>query len=384
MYPRAWYNRVQSVYGGLWGRLHVGPAPHRRFGLTLRGKGGYNSGLRRPSPWTYGGAVTVRRYGPWGTSVQVGFAREVRPQYGLGHRYETAVTSDVSLPLLQNGLLMVTGTPDYYDYVGSRGLQAVVTQRAPVGHARLHLRYLDQAQFTVPSVTSYDLLGRRTGLTPNPLVDPGRLRAVGTQLTLSADTAAYSDHPRRTITLDVEHSTARLGSDFDYTRFRVSLGAEWPTFFRHRFAPNVLRLRAEAGTTLGTVSLQRLGVVSASAPQPRLHTISRPYRGERHLSFFWAHNFRTVPFEWLGLTGLADRNYEVTLFGGHAGTGLHSARPPAARRRLAGATTDGLHHEIGLAVDGLQGLFRLTAAKRLDGRAFSVGVGLSSLSSLRP
>lgn len=43
-------------------------------------------------------------------------------------------------------------------------------------------------------------------------------------------------------------------------------------------------------------------------------------RGQEHAAFFREHNFGTVPFEWLGLYGIADRHIELIVHGGSGRT----------------------------------------------------------------
>jgi hypothetical protein len=79
----------------------------------------------------------------------------------------------------------------------------------------------------------------------------------------------------------------------------------------------------------------------------------------------------------LGLRALAERGYNVILFGGHGRTWISDE----TRSTLAYIPTvsDGFHHEIGLSLSGLFGFFRLDFAKRLDASGFSVGFAAARL-----
>ncbi|MCZ6636109.1 MAG: hypothetical protein O7G87_22150, partial [bacterium] len=101
---------------------------------------------------------------------------------------------------------------------------------------------------------------------------------------------------------------------------------------------------------------------------------NRPYEGEHYLGFYWMHNFRTVPFEILGLRGLAKNGISLSIHGGHGRTWMSD------RRRAALTYTpqyiDRFHHELGGSINGLWGLGRIDFTKRLDTSGFYVGWGL--------
>jgi hypothetical protein len=181
----------------------------------------------------------------------------------------------------------------------------------------------------------------------------------------------------------VEHSTSAAGSDFDFTRFGVVADARIETFFQRRLLPNALDLRLDAGASLGTLPLQRFGVIEASplpyTPFGALRTLDdRPYQGAHHAALFWEHNFRTVPFELIGWQAPVDQDIELIVHGGHGRTWIgDDAEQRLLRRGVALRQADGLHHELGLSVNGLlEDTLRLDLTKRLDARGFSVGVSV--------
>ena len=59
----------------------------------------------------------------------------------------------------------------------------------------------------------------------------------------------------------------------------------------------------------------RAGILDASvgplSPFGTFRSIhNRPYEGDRYLGLFWEHNFKAIPFEFLGLWGLARRGVD--------------------------------------------------------------------------
>jgi len=93
------------------------------------------------------------------------------------------------------------------------------------------------------------------------------------------------------------------------------------------------------------------------------------------VALFWEHNFRTLPFEILGLRGLAERGFSVIVFGGHAKTWLPDQDIGSGAARLG---TEGIYHELGVSIVGFLGWLRVDLAKPLGGGPLMGGVGIYS------
>ena len=99
-------------------------------------------------------------------------------------------------------------------------------------------------------------------------------------------------------------------------------------------APILRRLGSGLGSSKWLDLSDRVRTVDGSLgffrPFGGLRTLDGyPYEGEKYLGLFWEHNFRTVPFEILGLRGLARRQARQ-----HAGTA--AALPYRAYRTSGG------------------------------------------------
>ena len=155
------------------------------------------------------------------------------------------------------------------------------------------------------------------------------------------------------------------------------------TFFPSRPRPNGLAVRLYGGTSSGTLPPQRFGVVDGSlGPFSTFGTLKalreQPYEGEYTLGVFWEHDFRTVPFEFLGLRAFVEREMGVRLFGGHGRTWIDADR--LATLGFAPRYQDQFHHELGLALTNIWGTpLRLDFTYRFDKPGFFVGFGLSRL-----
>ncbi len=363
--PELWYNRVDAFHGGMGAEWDGGP-------LTLGGGGGWSSGLEGDDRWSYHGEARL----------EFGGRNEVFLDAGYVARTASRYDTDLYNRFL-NSVDVLFGGDDYYDYYRSEGFTVSGGVQIDRLETTLSVGYRDEEHTSLAQTTNYDFLGQSTPLRANPDIDEGTLRAVTASLAIGDDFNPLGVTGRRRLALTVEHSTpGGLNSDFDYTRYGLVFDWRQETFHRRRLLPNTLDLRLVAGTSSGELPVQRALTVDASLgvyrPFGALRTLTGfPYEGDEVLALFWEHNFRTVPFEILGLRSLAQKGYNVLVFGGHARTWLSDGGQvqPGSFRRIS----DGFHHELGVSLSGLFSILRIDFAKRLDADGFTVGIGAARL-----
>lgn len=361
------YNRVEVLHLGDRLTLSAGP-------VEVSARGSFSTA--GPIRWSYG--ATLNGSSSSGTSLTFNY------HYGIDPRYRARSRLAPGLARLTNTLWTLSGEPDYFDYFGNERLRFSVQQEVPGLGLELGLQFRNERHFSVDKTTDYDLFGRGQTQPSNPPIQPGWMRSVALTATVGGE-GLLGITPLNQVQVSVEHSAPRFGSDFDFTRLEVVADAHVGTFFQRRLRPNSLDLRLDVGTSLGTVPLQRFGVVEASplpfTPFGALRTLDdRPYQGEHHAALFWEHNFRTVPFELLGWEALVERNVEVILHGGHGRTWIEDATARhLARRGVQLRTSDEIHHGLGVSINGLCcNSLRLDVTKRLDAKGLSI-----SLSAVR-
>lgn len=360
------YNRVDELYAGLKYSVYLADP------LRMELAGGYSTGYEE---WSYGASMHYRWFSEGGF-------------YGLtGAGYEAVTQPRYNSQVYSPGFTVVTnlmGQSDYYDYYRKEAFR--IYNR--LGHYRtglmLQLGFKSEKHRSLPAVTAYDLLGEDNLLQFNPPVDEGRLNALilTTGYNLNEEYSLGVTGLKR-IRIDMEYSGGRIGSDFDYILYRAAVDWSFPTFYNRRFFPNTLDLKLYAGTHTGTLPIQKFGIVDGAlqyfSPFGSLKTIrNRPYEGSSWIGINAEHNFRTIPFELLGLRPLVDRNIGLIVFGGAARTRL-PGNAASAWPGLPFRTASDWHLEAGLAINGLFGLFRVDLAQRLDEPAFTVNVSVARL-----
>ena len=271
----------------------------------------------------------------------------------------------VAHPQVLNSMTVLLGGSDYFDYYRRQGIKAFVGLSRR--RTRVVANYTDERQVALSTMTSFDLLGNRRRQRPNGSLEEGRLRSVGLSFAYNPTSTFVPISGNRSLYVDVEAAPGGLG-DFEFAS--VSVRADWTskTMGRRRLIPATLDVRVVASTFAGTLPPQRYGVLDVSDwPLSTYGTFRTagelPIRGRQTAAVFWEHNFRTIPFELAGVRVLADRNYGLSLFGGH---GLAQTGDV----RLS-------HHEVGVSLTGILGLVRFDVAKRLDAKGYGVGFGLT-------
>jgi len=95
-----------------------------------------------------------------------------------------------------------------------------------------------------------------------------------------------------------------------------------------------------------------------------------PYEGTRHWLIAAEHNFRSIPFEWMGLQWFADKGWGIIVFGGAGHT--YADRVIHEDRLLS----NGIHTEAGVSLNSIFGILRIDVARRLDNPGTFIGISV--------
>ncbi|MBT6149152.1 MAG: hypothetical protein HOH74_27190, partial [Gemmatimonadetes bacterium] len=356
--PSGRFNRVEEAL------LALG-AQRQAWGLKLRGKVGFSSGLEKVS-FNVGGR---RQWDDEGRSayVDAGYHR------GGGSHY----TSD-TYPVFLNTAQVLLGEDDYFDYYWSQGLALDIG--ADSGRlqtkARLGFRAEDHSSLTM--TTDVDLFNRGP-MRPNPSVDEGRMHRVELRVEVGGGYNRFGTVPNRRLEVSVEHSADWMGSDFDFTK--VHFAADWhqTTFLQRRWVPNALDLRVVGGTFRGELPVQRFGALDvAMGPVSPYGTLrgahGHPFVGESYLGMVAEHNFRSAPFELLGLWPLVERGFGLVAFAGYGQTWIDEDRRAAFP--LVPRWTKVPHKEVGASLF-LYNIIRADLTRLVDPGGWAVGISLA-------
>ena len=352
--PALRYDRVGGAHLGLEGSRGQGS------GLVAGAATGYNVGLKR---WSYRGRVGWQR-----TSGKVTL------EYGRGPVPRTP--SDSYFPLLNSGQFLL-GLDDYFDYYWSERLRARLYLSLP-SQVGLQVGFNHEEHSSLQETTAFSLLNRDWKPRPNPAIEDGRLRSVEAGLEWGGPYQPFGVAANRRVAVGMEHSSTGLGSDFSFTRLRLALDGHFKTFLKRRVTPNALDVRLVAGYSIGDVPVQRFGALEASmgffSPFGAFRTVrGHPLEGEHYAALYWEHNFKTTPFELLGLWDWAMRGAGLVVHGASGRTWIDSERRAALG--YDPRYEESFRHEMGVSLM-LYHLLRLDFTRRLDRPGWGVGLSL--------
>ena len=375
--PELRYDRVAGAHLGLKGKRTLwasadqgvpedgappGPAAGRApgGGLYLAAGAGYDLRLERLS---FAGGIELLRG-----------AGRAAVEYGRGS--VPRIPSD-SYPPLFNSAQSLLGLDDYFDHYWWEGFRWRLGLSLP-RRIGLELGFNDEAHSSLEGTDAFNLLGRDWSR-PNPAVEEGRLRSLEAGFTWGGRYRPFGLTANRRVEARVEHGSGALGGDFSFTRLRLALDGHFKTFLKRRSSPNALDLRLVAGYSSGELPPQRFGALEAGmaffSPFGTFRTVrGHPFEGERYAALYWEHNFKSTPFELLGLWHWAMRGTGLVVHGASGRTWIDP-------ERLAGLGyvpryRDGFRHEAGVSLI-LYNLLRLDLTRRLDRPGWSAGASVA-------
>jgi len=273
-------------------------------------------------------------------------------------------------PVLLNSFSSVISQDDYFDYHASRGwrLDVVPVDRGGVG---LDL-FLARAEHTsLEAVNGWSISDRYGVPRENPPVSSERAvwRRIGGTLRIGRPESSASVSTGKGLLIRVEDGkSGGPGNTWEpwlpgqHTYLRADGVFSWsiPTFTtRYLFSP-MLVVRLAGGVNEGSLPRELWGgpenALGRYAPLGSLRGARhRELAGTDYVVLTVEHNFRSQPFQLLGIRALYERGIELLAHGGIAQTWRYGAKIP----------DDGPYRELGFGIGRIYDLFRVDFTRRL-------------------
>ncbi len=371
---QARYNRVDAVFAGV---THEDHFADRRVRTTT--KLGYSVG--------YGeGSLDGLNYGLDVSWWPLAKTRRLALQAGFHGKTDTRYQSDLY------GMVMTSGMPlfgydDYFDYYRRDGAYVGARFRPRrLWRNTFSLLYRLEEHSSIDYKTSYDIAANSNSQRLNPPVNDGTLSSFEIKLERGEGKEALGVIGADNISLSIEQSLTAMGSDWDFTRFKMDIFQRFNTFYKRRFIPNSLDFRVNAGTYLGDLPVQRNGTLDAAfgyfTPFGGFKSKRYvPYEGASYIAINAEHNFRSVPLEALGWRGAAKSGLSIITFGGIGRTWLSGNQREFFNANIGylPSNANDWHSEVGISLSNIFSLFRIDLAYRIDEPGLYPGIAFARL-----
>ncbi|HDY88937.1 MAG TPA: carboxypeptidase-like regulatory domain-containing protein [bacterium] len=361
--PQFSHNRVDAFNIG----LNYNNKIKKKFTYKLAG-----SYLTGPGRWSYGGEANYK------------LGRGRKGFLSLNYSTGTMIRyhSD-NYPAFMNSMQTLFARDDYFDYFWNNKISATAGYRFSKIKTSVSAGINDEIHRSASKTTDYNVLGSDKVQRENPSVREGRLRSIVINVAYGDEFIPFGLIGQKRAELKIEHSSPDfLSSDFAFTRYMITLDWRIKTFLKRRLLPNAFDIRLIGGTFSGELPVQRFGTIDGTlnffSSFGAFRTLrDHPLEGEQYCALFWEHNFRTVPFELIGLQRFAKKGLGIIIHGSTGRTWISEKR--LAQLPYRPYYNDGIYNEIGLSLNALFGFFRLDVTKRLDKHGVFAGLGITRM-----
>lgn len=363
--PVLGYNRVDAARLGLKYELPTRRKDNKRYLAGVNAT--YLTGT---DSFDYGISAGMNR---WGSYIRT---------YKIQYQYQTrhVFTQSMFEPLMTSFTALMAA-PDYHNYYKSEEVSIATTFRKRRTTNTWGAQLAIQSVRSLDKTTNYSIPGGYIQR-ENPPIDSGTDHYVEISFKRGSLDAPFGIIGSRQIDARIRQGSSLFGGGFDYTRLLVTTDWRFDTFYKRRFMPNTLDFRFVGGTALGTLpyhlwnggdtSLRHFGPFGTIKTQGNL-----PYESEHSAVLAWEHNFRTIPFEAIGLMGVAKKGMGIIVHGAHGY--FHSDSDRFRARYGSIPPTNGTVHELGVSLNGVFSLLRIDVTRQLNGDGFFAGVSVARI-----
>ena len=352
--PHLWYNRVDGVHFAM---VNVYKISER---IKLNFSGGYKTVLKK---LTYGAGFSYAWLEDQKGWLGLDYYRGSDTRY-KSELYTQTVAS--ILPVFERG--------DYFDYYWNERVRTYINYRFKKINTNISLGLNFEKHKSLMGGTIKSLHGSSINQRINPPIDEGILRSFELKLHYGPKFTPFGIYGQKRLLLNFEYSHPDfISSSFLFTRWQLIIDYRLKTFLKRRALPNTFDFRLVAGTVTGNLPIQKYGSLDTglgkfSSFGSFKTKQDNPYEGEKYFGFWGEHNFRTVPFELLGINIIAKRGIEFIIHGGFGRTWMSTN---TFRNLTYNPQYQGRYHsEIGISINRLFYILRFDISYRIDKPGF--------------
>jgi Family of unknown function (DUF5686)/CarboxypepD_reg-like domain len=218
-------------------------------------------------------------------------------------------------PYILNGLAVTVGFDDQFNYYLSTGFSFGLTKKL-WKKLTTKLSYISEKQESQQESKYQSIFILNREVRENPAIIEGNDNRVSLNISLGKNPLAVQVMPENGITAQFDISNPSFNSDFDYSRFRILGMAKAKTFYNELFISPYIQLFVDAALVTGEYGPQHIftpnSAYSVYSPIGVFKGI-KPYEyvGTEMIAVHLEHNWRTIPFQAVGLYFIADLHLDI-------------------------------------------------------------------------
>lgn len=262
-------------------------------------------------------------------------------------------------PQLVNSINVTLGLEDNYNYLWAEGFSVGFRQQLPLG-VSMQLDGSTERQSSLTKQHHQRIFNTNRGKRDNPDIISGRDNNISMLVVAGDDPSSLQIMPQNGFRLKVNKSVKAMEGDFDYWSMKASAQVRFKTIFRELFIAPYLLLKADAGYIDGAYGVQH--ILAPETSEEFLTSFgqlkgSHPYEftGDKMVALHMEHNWRTVPFQSLGLNFL--RNMNINMITGGSMLRIWNESPYKISTQ-----NDDIYWEVYGGISGIFGFLRADVA----------------------
>ncbi len=208
------------------------------------------------------------------------------------------------------GLAVTTGFDDQFNYYLSSGFALGITKFFG-SNSFTQIDFSSQKECSLPAFKYQSII--KTNRIPriNPAIVEGIDRKTTLKISLGKDPSEIQFIPEDGLTAQFDFSNPVFGSNFNYKSFRITGIFNTKTIYKELFIAPYLEMIVDAGIITGNYGPQHLFSPASTLgffSPPQAFKDLNPYQfaGNEMIAIHIEHNWRTIPFQALGLNFISD------------------------------------------------------------------------------
>jgi hypothetical protein len=209
-----------------------------------------------------------------------------------------------------NGIAVTTGFDDQFNYYLSSGFGLGISKNLG-DKSTVKIGYIAEKENSLQEMTYQSIIKTNRLPRANPEIIEGTDSRTYLKISLGKNPMEIQFIPENGLTVQFDLSNPAFNSDFNYKKFRVTGLVKFKTIYRELFIAPYLQIIADAGIITGNYGPQHLFSPNTAlgffAPAGVFKGLN-PYRyaGTEMFALYLEYNWRTIPFQALGLDFISD------------------------------------------------------------------------------